>query len=72
MLPASRAACVAGIHRHADIGLRKRRRIIGAVANHGDQLAAFLFLAYARKLVLGRRLRDEIIHARLGGDGGGG
>ena len=29
----------AGVHRDADIGLRQRRRVVGAVAAHGDQLA---------------------------------
>ena len=29
----------AGVHRHADIGLRQRRRVVGAVAGHGDELA---------------------------------
>ena len=34
--------------------------------------SAGLFLADALEFVLGRGLRHEIVHARLGGDGGGG
>ena len=30
----------AGVHRHADVGLRERRRVVGAVAGHRDQPAA--------------------------------
>ena len=30
----------AGLHGDADIGLRQRRRVVGAVAAHGDQAAA--------------------------------
>ena len=71
-MPASRAACVPRLHRHADIGLRQRRRVVGAVAAHGDQPPARLFAADIGELVLGRRLGEEIIHPGLGGDGGSG
>ena len=29
----------AGVHGHADVGLRERRRVVGAVAGHGHELA---------------------------------
>jgi len=29
----------AGVHGHADIGLRQRGRVVGAVAGHGDEMA---------------------------------
>ena len=35
----------AGLHGDADIGLGERRRVIGAVAAHGDEAAALLFPA---------------------------
>ena len=37
----------AGVHRHAHIGLRERRRVVRAVAGHGDQMTLGLFLADA-------------------------
>src|SRR5262244_3452443 len=63
MLPASRDAYV---------GLRERRRIVGAVAAHGDQLALGLLALDQPQLVLGRGLRQEIVDAGLGRDRGGG
>ena len=72
MLPASRAAWRAGLHRDADIGLGQRRRVVGAVAAHGDQAALGLLLADQLELVLGRGLGEEIVDAGFGGDGGGG
>ena len=62
----------AGVHGHADVGLGQRGRVVGAVAGHGDQLAAGLLLADERELVLGRGLGEEVVHAGLGGDGRGG
>ena len=62
----------AGVHGHAHVGLGQRRRVVGAVAGHGDQVALGLFLADALEFVLRRGLGDEIIHARFGGDGRGG
>jgi hypothetical protein len=67
MLPASRAAR-AGVHRDADIGLGERGGVVGAVAAHRHQLAALLFLADQRELVLGRRLGEEVVDAGLGRD----
>ena len=72
MLPASLAALVPGVHRHADIGLRERRRVVGAVAGHRDELAAGLLLADELHLGLGRRLREEVVDAGLLGDDRGG
>ena len=72
MLPASRAATRAGVHGDADIGLGQRRRVVGAVAAHGDQLALGLLVADQLELGLGRRLGEEVVDAGLGGDGGRG
>ena len=62
----------AGVHRHADIGLCKGWRIIGAVAAHRNQLAALLLAADQRQLVFGGRLGQKIIYARFCGNGGSG
>ena len=62
----------AGLHGDADIGLRQRRRVIGAVAAHGDEPALGLLGADVGELVLGRRLGDEVVDAGLGGDRRGG
>ena len=62
----------AGVHRHADIGLRERGRVVRPVAGHGDEMTVGLFLADAFEFLFRRRLRHEIVHARLSGDGCGG
>ena len=62
----------AGVHGDADVGLRERRRVVGAVAAHGDELALGLLVADEPELVLGRGLRQEIVDARLRGDRGRG
>ena len=62
----------AGVHGDADIGLGERRRVVGAVAAHGDELALGLLVADELQLVLGRRLGEEVVDAGLGGDGGRG
>ena len=62
----------AGVHGHAHVGLGQGGGVVGAVADHGDQFAALLLLADAGQLVLGLGLGDEIVHAGLGGNGGGG
>ena len=72
MLPASLAACVPRVHRDRDVGLRERRRVVRAVAGHRDQAAAALVLADELELLLGRRLREEVVDAGLGGDRRGG
>ena len=59
----------AGVHRQAHVGLRQRRRVVGAVAHHRDQLAFGLLLAEVGELDLGRRFGDEIVDAGLLGDG---
>ena len=59
----------AGVHGHADVGLGQRRRVVGAVAGHGDEVAARLLGADAGHLVLGRGLGQEVVDAGLVGDG---
>ena len=59
----------AGVHGDADIGLGERRRVVGAVAAHGDELALGLLVADQLELVLRRRLGEEVVDAGLGGDG---
>ncbi len=62
----------AGVHGHADVGLRERRRVVGAVAGHRHQSPACLFLADQRELVFGRGLGEEVVDPGLLRDGGGG
>ena len=62
----------AGLHGDADVGLRQRRRVVGAVAAHGDEPALGLLGADVAQLVLGRRLGDEVVDAGFRGDGCGG
>ena len=62
----------AGVHRHADVGLRQRGRVIRAVADHRHEAAALLFVADEFELVLRFCLGEKIIHARLLGNGSGG
>ena len=60
----------AGLHGDADIGLRQRRGVVGAVAAHGDRAGpSACSLADVGELVLGRRLGDEVVDARFRGDG---
>ena len=54
----------AGVHRHADIGLGQRRRVVGAVAAHRDQLALRLLVADQLELGFRRRLGEEVVDAR--------
>ena len=72
MLPASFAADVPGVHRDADVGLGQRGGVVGAVAGHRDEPAALLLLPDEAHLVLGRGLGEEVVDARLLGDGRGG
>ncbi len=60
----------AGVHRDADIGLRQRGRVVGAVAGHRDELPGGLFALDQRHLVFGRRLRQEVVDACLVRDRG--
>src|SRR5262249_37492243 len=62
----------AGIHGNAHVRLGERRCVVGAVAAHGDELAFRLLVADQLELVLGGRLGEEIVDARLRRDGGGG
>ena len=59
------------VHGQADVGLGQRRRVVGAVAGHGDQAPAGLLLFDVVQLVGGRCLGQEVVDAGLGGDGGG-
>ncbi len=43
--------------------MRQRRRVVGAVSDHCDELAVGLLLADVSELRLGRALRDEVINA---------
>ena len=60
----------AGVHRHADVGLSQRGRVVGAVAGHRDEVAAGLLALDQRHLVLGRGLGEEVVDAGLVGDRG--
>ena len=42
----------AGVHRDAHVGLRERRRVVRAVAGHGDEMTLGLFLADAFQFLL--------------------
>jgi hypothetical protein len=68
MLPASFAAWVPVFMATPDVGLRQRRRVVGAVAGHRDEVAARLLALDQRHLVLGRGLGEEVVDARLRGD----
>ena len=58
----------ARVHRHAHVGLRERRRVVGAVAGHRHQAPVLLLLADQRELRLGRGFGEEVVDARLLGD----
>ena len=62
----------AGVHGDADVGLRQRRRVVGAVAAHGDELALGLLVADEPQLLLGRGLGEEIVDAGFRRDRRGG
>src|ERR1019366_1657316 len=62
----------ARVHRETNVGLRQRRRIVGAITDHRDELAVGLLLADVSELRLGRALRDEVIDARFFRDRRGG
>ena len=61
----------AGVHRDADVGLRERGRVVGAVTGHRDEPAAGLLALDQRHLVFGRRFGEEVVDAGLLGDGPG-
>ena len=56
-------ACV---HGDADVGLRQRGGVVGAIAAHGDQLALGLFRTDQLQLVFGRSFGKEIVDAGFG------
>ena len=58
----------AGVHRHADVGLGERGRVVGAVAGHRHEPPALLLVADQLELGLRRRLGEEVVDARLVGD----
>ena len=60
----------AGVHRDADVGLRQRRRVVGAIAAHGDELALGLLVANEAQLFLGRGLCQEIVDTGFRRDSG--
>ncbi len=60
------------VHRHAHIGVRQGRRVVGAIADHGDEPAAALLQTDQRELLFGRRLGEEVVDPGLGGGGGQG
>ena len=62
----------ARVHRHAHVCLGQCRGVVGAVPGHRDEPPAILLLADQRHLVLGRGLGEEVVDARLLGDGAGG
>ena len=62
----------ARVHGHGDIRLRQRRRVVGAVAGHRDQMALMLERADLLELALGGGLGQEVVNAGLGGDCRGG
>ena len=57
-----------GVHRHADVGLRQRRRIVGAVAGHRDQFSLGLFFFDEPHFCFRRCLREEIVNAGFARD----
>ena len=62
----------AGVHRHADVGLRQRRSVVGPVAGHRHEPALGLVLADQLELALRGRLGEEVVDSRLAGDLRGG
>ena len=62
----------AGVHRHSDIGLSECGRVVRAVSGHRDHASVRLLVADQLELSLGRRFGEEVVHARLAGDDGGG
>lgn len=57
-----------GVHGHGDVRLGERRRVVGAVAGHGDQVTLTLELADLLEFALGGGLGQEVVNAGLGGD----
>ena len=57
-----------GIHRHADIGLRERGRVVGAVAGHRDEMSASCSLRMSASFCSGCGLGKEVVNARFLGN----
>ena len=68
MFPASRAACVPVFIATPTSACGERGRVVRAVAGHRDEVAARLLAPDQRHLVLGLRLGEEVVDARLLGD----
>ncbi len=58
----------AGVHGHADIRLRQRWGVVGAISGHGHEIALALLFADQSEFVLRRGLSQEVIDACLAGD----
>ncbi len=65
MFPASLAAVVPVFMATPDVGLREGRRVVGAVAGHGDELPALLLGLDELHLRLGGGLGQEVVDAGL-------
>ena len=55
----------AGADRDADVGLRERRRVVDAVADHRDDLPGGLPALDLRDFALGQHARDDRVDAGL-------
>ena len=56
-------------HGETDVGARQCRRVVDAVARHGDEAIALLQLFDGRELVFGEQVAASVIDASLLGDG---
>ena len=54
--------------RHADVGLRERRRVVDAVAHHGDDLPFCLQPPNLGDLAVGKHAGDHAVDAGLARD----
>ena len=55
----------AGAHRDADLRLRQRRRVVDAVARHGDDAALGLEPLDRVRFLIGEHLRHDLVDAEL-------
>ena len=62
----------AGAHGDADVGRGERRRVVDAVAGHGDDAALRLVALHDRALLVGQDLGLDLLDAELAGDRLGG
>ena len=56
----------AGVHGHADVGLRQSRRVVRSIAGHGDELSLLLLALDECHLVFGLGFREKIVDSGLG------